>query len=201
MVKKFRRPAAGIEAQLPSDLRPPKALERTLDYLVDEVIGEAESLAAIHHFLWDRTRSIRNDFSVQQLRDTPQLRIAISCFERIVRFHLLTRHQVGGHLRERTNTYDHQQDLEQCIKTLVSLMAYYDTVRDRYRSPNEAEFRAYWIITRIPEKKEADVEGRIQGWPKEVLEHPRVKLAREIDATASNGQNTRTYSKGIATQT
>jgi hypothetical protein len=198
MVKKFRRPAAGIEEQIPSDLRPPQVLEHTLDYLVDEVVGGAESLDSVHHFVWDRTRSIRNDFSVQQLKDTPQLRIAIHCFERIVRFHLLSRHQVGGHLKERTTEYDHQQDLEQCIKTLVSLIAYYDIVRDRYHSPNEAEFRAYWIITRIPEKKDADVEAKMQGWSKEVLNHPRVKIAQEIYEAACNIQMSRTSTQAIA---
>lgn len=200
MVKKFRRPAAGIEEQIPSDLRPPKTLERTLDYLIDEVVGNAPNLESVHSFVWDRSRGIRNDFSVQQLRDIPQIRIAINCFERIVRFHLLTRHQVGGHVRPRTSQYDHQQDLEQCIKTLVSLMAYYDGVRNQYRSPNEAEFRAYWIITRIPDKKEADIEAKMQTWPKDILEHPRVKLAWQIYISACNVKTTRTYTQAIAQQ-
>lgn len=36
MVKKFRRAAAGLEPQLPSDLRPPSTLKVQLWFLIDE---------------------------------------------------------------------------------------------------------------------------------------------------------------------
>ena len=200
MVKKFRRPAAGIEEQIPSDLRPPLVLQKTLDYLINEVIGNTEDLEKVHHFVWDRTRGIRNDFSVQHVKEASQVRIAINCFERIVRFHILSRHQVGGHLQERSAQYDHQQDLEQCVKTLVSLMAYYDSVHQRYRSPNEAEFRAYWIITRIPEKPEADVQSKVQNWPPYLLNHPRVRTALDIYNAASTAIHPRTATQVVAQQ-
>lgn len=74
MVKKFRRAAAGLEEQLPSDLRPPHVLKRTCDYLFNEVIGNASSLAHVHHFVWDRTRAIRNDFSILQVTKSEELR-------------------------------------------------------------------------------------------------------------------------------
>lgn len=210
MVKKFRRPAAGIEEQIPSDLRPPEVLRKTLDYLVDDIVGDAESsdasmssdsyekLKGVHNFVWDRTRSIRNDFSVQQIKDVPNLKIAINCFERMVRFHILTRHQLGG----RTNTgegYDHQQDLEQCIKALVSLITYYDLARSKgCISPNEPEFRAYWIITRIPEGREQEVESKVQKWPKDLQCHPRVVKAIELYAAGCNALNPRTRVQAIA---
>ncbi|KAG9818495.1 hypothetical protein KCU98_g18495, partial [Aureobasidium melanogenum] len=38
MVKKFRRAAAGIDEQLPSDLRPPSTLKETVDYLFNEMV-------------------------------------------------------------------------------------------------------------------------------------------------------------------
>jgi SAC3/GANP family len=189
MIKKFRRPAAGIEEQIPSDLRPPEALQRTLNYIITEIIGGPSPLSKSYPFLWDRTRGIRNDFSVQNVKNAAGVRIAIDCFERIVRIHLLTLHQIGARLPESDGKYNHQQDMEQCGKSLISLIAYYDAVRERYRSPNEPEFRAYWILTRIPRTRGADLEAKVQKWPRDLLEHPRVRVALEIHAAACSAAN------------
>ncbi|KAI7408385.1 hypothetical protein KC328_g107 [Hortaea werneckii] len=83
MVKKFRRAAAGLEEQLPSDLRPPPILKQTCDYLFNTLIAEAPSLGSVEHFVWDRTRAVRNDFSIQQLSKAEDLSLAIDCLERI----------------------------------------------------------------------------------------------------------------------
>ncbi|KAL2358742.1 SAC3/GANP/Nin1/mts3/eIF-3 p25 family-domain-containing protein, partial [Cryomyces antarcticus] len=184
MVKKFRRAAAGIDEQLPSDLRPPAVLLKTCNYLFDDLIGNAESLASVHHFVWDRTRAIRNDFSIQQITKLPELRIAIECYERIARFHILSLHQLA--LPEKPyDKYDWFQEREQLDRTLLSLMQYYDDSRDRLRSPNEAEFRAYCVIFQIQDPV-PDLEDRVQSWPIHIVRDGRVQQALSLYAAAAN---------------
>ena len=184
MVKRFRRSAAGYDEQLPSDIRPPIVLQKSLNYLLDEVVGGTEPLAAVHKFVWDRTRGIRNDFSIQQVSKTDDLKIAIDCFERIARFHLLSLHQLSNQNRG-NGEFDHHQEREQLNNTLLSLMYYYDDSRRKLESPNEAEFRAYCIIFEIQDQR-PDLEDRAQNWPLKILADPRVKTAMKLYAAAGN---------------
>ena len=184
MVKRFRRSAAGYDEQLPSDIRPPAVLQKSLDHLINDIVGGPETLASTHKFVWDRTRGIRNDFSIQQVSKVEDLRTAISCFERIARFHILSLHQLS-----RTNSdngeFDHFQEREQLNNTLLSLMYYYDDSRRKMTSPNEAEFRAYCIIFEIQDQR-PDIEDRAQNWPATILKDPRVKNALKLYAAAGN---------------
>lgn len=182
MVKRFRRSAAGYDEQLPSDIRPPAVLQRTLNYLINDVIGGPESLHKVHKFVWDRTRGIRNDFSIQQVTKVDDLRIAIDCFERIARFHILSLHQLS---RTVDTGFDRHQEREQLNNTLLSLMYYYDDSRPKLTSPNEAEFRAYCIIFEIQDQR-PDLEDRAQNWPRPILKDSRVQIALKLYAAAGN---------------
>lgn len=184
MVKRFRRSAAGYDEQLPSDIRPPEVLQTTLDYLINEVVGGGRSLANVHKFVWDRTRGIRNDFSIQQVTRSEDLRIAIDCFERIARFHILSLHLLSDPDRE-NGDFDHHQEREQLNNTLLSLMYYYDDSRHKLTSPNEAEFRAYCIIFEIQDLR-PDLEDRAQQWPRSLLWDRRVQIALKLYAAAGN---------------
>lgn len=184
MVKRFRRSAAGCDPQLPSDIRPPRVLQKTLDYLFEQIIGGSQPLANVHKFVWDRTRSIRNDFSIQQVTKTEDLRIAIDCFERIARFHIISLHQLSRP-DQGSGEFDHHQEREQLNNTLLSLMYYYDDSRHILTSPNEAEFRAYCIIFEIQDQR-PDLEDRAQNWPTALLKDPRVQTALKLYAAAGN---------------
>ncbi len=184
MVKKFRRAAAGLEEQLPSDLRPPSVLKQTCDYLFDEVVGRAPALEKVHHFVWDRTRAVRNDFSIQQLTKPEDLRTAIDCYERIARFHILSLHQLAVHPRPYDN-YDAQQEREQLDRTLLSLMQYYDDSRGQIDLPNESEFRAYCVIFQ-PQDPIPDIEDRAQTWPRHIVKDGKVRKALDLYAAACN---------------
>ncbi len=184
MVKRFRRSAAGYEEQLPSDIRPPLVLQKTLNYLFDEIIGGSKPLAAVQKFVWDRTRAIRNDFSIQQVTKVADLRIAIDCFERIARFHILSLHQLSKPSADNED-FEPIQEREQLNNTLLSLMYYYDDSRHKMTSPNEAEFRAYCIIFEIQDQR-PDLEDRAQQWPKSLLQDRRVQTALKLYAAAGN---------------
>lgn len=184
MVKRFRRSAAGYDEQLPSDIRPPRVLESTLKYLFEEVIGGPQPLAQVHKFVWDRTRGIRNDFSIQQVTKLDDLKVAIDCFERIARFHILSLHQLSQP-GEDSGEFDHHQEREQLNNTLLSLIYYYDDSRSKLTSPNEAEFRAYCILFEIQDQR-PDLEDRAQSWPRSLLVDPRVQIALKLYAAAGN---------------
>jgi hypothetical protein len=182
MVKKFRRAAAGIEEQLPSDLRTPKVLSQTCDYLFNELIGNASELGRVHNFVWDRTRAIRNDFTILQVSSPDQLSHAVDCLERIARFHILSLHQLAG-VKEKDFQYDWQQDREQLDRTLVSLIQYYDDSRGKIALPNEPEFRAYLIVFQL---QDPDMEDRVQSWPQEIVQHPRIRKAMKLYAASGD---------------
>ena len=186
MVKRFRRSAAGYDEQLPSDIRTPDTLKRTLDYLVDNVIGGSERLAVVHKFVWDRTRAIRNDFSIQQVSRDEDVQMAVECYERIARFHIMSLHQLCNpdNLREGEN-FDFFQEREQLNNTLLSLMYYYDDNRDTIDFPNEPEFRAYCIIFEI-QAQQPDLEDRVQSWAPDLLTDKRVDIALDLYRAAGN---------------
>ncbi|OQV10340.1 hypothetical protein CLAIMM_14357 [Cladophialophora immunda] len=187
MVKRFRRSAAGYDEQLPSDIRTPETLKRTLDYLLDKVIGGGERLATVHKFVWDRTRGIRNDFSIQQVTNVQDVKLAVDCFERIARFHILSLHQLSNpdNLLEGEN-FDTYQEREQLNNTLLSLVYYYDDHRGRIDFPNEAEFRAYLVIFEIQAPERPDLEDRMQSWPRGLLRDKRVQTALKLYRAAGN---------------
>ena len=183
MLKRFRRSAAGYDEQLPSDIRTPSALLQTTNYLIRHIVGGGETLGIIHKFVWDRTRSVRNDFSVQQLTQEKDVRIAVTCLERIARFHILSHHLLSSPSNE--EPFEHHQEREQLNNTMLSLMYYYDDNRGKIHFPNEDEFRAYHIILSIHDQR-PDLEARVSRWPHSLLASPRVQVALDLYAAACN---------------
>ncbi|QSZ37714.1 hypothetical protein DSL72_008813 [Monilinia vaccinii-corymbosi] len=146
MIKKLARSAAGEDAPLPQDVRSPAALRRTLDYLIDSVLGEDDNLAAQHEFLWDRTRAIRRDFVFQSSMSPLELADQVYCLEKITRFHVTALHQMSKPDVAPENFVE-QQEVEQLSKSLLSLIhAYEDCNLQNIPCENEAEFRAYYVL-------------------------------------------------------
>ncbi|KAJ6130457.1 hypothetical protein N7512_003237 [Penicillium capsulatum] len=182
MIKRFRRSAAGYDEQLPSDIRTPHALLHTTNYLIRHIIGR-QPLPIIHKFVWDRTRSVRNDFSVQQVTQESDVKLAVTCLERIARFHIVSLHLLSSPTN--AEQFDPHQEREQLNNTMLSLMYYYDDNRERISFPNEVEFRAYYIIFSIQDQR-PDLESRVQKWPAFLLEAPPVQIALDLYAAAGN---------------
>lgn len=180
-VKAFSRPAAGQAPPMPSEVRPPHILVQTLDYLIDEILPK---LPLAHSFLWDRTRSIRQDFTYQNFYG-PE---AIDCNERIVRVHLLSLHVMAGSDME----YLQQQELEQLNKALQTLLEIYEDVRHHGgQCPNEAEFRAYHLLSHF---RDPEILHDLQRLPRSVFVDSRLQLALRLVALCSqNNLNGRTH--------
>uniref|UniRef100_A0A060SXG0 Nuclear mRNA export factor n=1 Tax=Blastobotrys adeninivorans TaxID=409370 RepID=A0A060SXG0_BLAAD len=167
-VKKFSRPAAGQPPPLPSDVRPPSVLVKSLYYLIDHALP---MLPTSHSFLWDRTRSIRQDFTYQNYSG-PE---AVECNELIARIHIVSLHVMAGSEQE----YSKQQELEQFNKTLQTLSEFYAEHRKRGLpdSPREPEFRAYQLLSHL---RDNEIERQIQQLPKYIYDHPQVQLAIKL---------------------
>ncbi|GAA5825303.1 hypothetical protein JCM11251_006929 [Rhodosporidiobolus azoricus] len=174
-VKAFHRPAAGNDQPLPGDVRPPHVLHSTLNYLFHNLLPTLP-LATTHPFLRDRTRSIRQDFTVQNVRGAS----AIECNERIARYHILAL----GTLREQSG-FSESQELEQLRKVLKSLNEFYDDARlnspNSPPSPNEAEFRAYNLLTHL---RDPDIVWSIELLPGSIFSHPLLQTALALHRLA-----------------
>lgn len=166
-IKAFSRPAAGQPPPLPSDVRPPQILFKTLNYIVDNILPD---LPESQSFIWDRTRSIRQDFTYQNYFG-PE---AMDCNERTVRIHILTLHVMAKTRSE----FSQQQELEQMNKALKTLSEMYAEYRSRgIQAPNEAEFRAYYLISQL---RDPELDREIQSFPDDIINDKRVQLALNL---------------------
>lgn len=166
-VKRFVRSAAGIKSQLPKDVRPPLVLVGSMKYLSElcNIIG----ISTTHSFIRDRTRAIRNDFTLQNYTG-PE---AVYCHELIARFHIVSLHLLAG-----KTGFDEPQEKEQLGKTLTSLDEYYgEKHKELSYYETEPEFRAYWIILN---HADADMDTKVSRLPRVIRENPLVQMAMHI---------------------
>ena len=189
MVKALARSAAGQDAPLPMDVRSPAALRRTLDYLLNTILGEDGDLSAVHGFLWDRTRAIRRDFVFQSSMSQEEISDQIYCLERITRFHVIALHQMS---REEVvaEDFSEQQEIEQLGKALLSLIhAYEDCQAQSIACDNEAEFRAYYVLFN---SHNSGILETVQDWGWKFWgESDQIKIAVSLVETLQNIWDTR----------
>lgn len=76
--------------------------------MIDKVLS-VYTLEKCHAFIRDRTRSIRQDFTLQNIRDIT----AVQVHERIARFHILCLHEMCGMDESK---FSEQQETEQLRK-------------------------------------------------------------------------------------
>lgn len=162
---------------LPSDVRPPKVLLKTLHHLIDNVLP---LLPSSHTFLWDRTRSIRQDFTYQNYIG-PE---AIECNELIARIHILSLHIMLTSDVE----YSKQQELEQFNKALQTLSELYTANRKidpSFKSIREPEMRAYQLLSHL---NDPEIVNEIQSLPLEIVNSPFVQLALTLRSLIQNSK-------------
>lgn len=145
VIKRFRRSAADYKLDVPEWVRPPAVLESTVAYIeewimerdrqgTDARFQESNAVAVntppaldVYQFVWDRTRMIRKDFTLQNYvggRKAECNAAAIRCHERIARWHALCEHQLS-HLDEYV-TMQSQQNIQELGQTMKTLNVLYD---------------------------------------------------------------------------
>lgn len=181
-VKRCRRSAADDAPPLPCDVRTPAALLKSLDYLLNDILGTYGIRPDSHIFIWDRTRSINKDFQYQNWRGPERI---VAC-EKICRYLALSLHVQNKKNWEsnpvdlKKPQYDPKQDYEQLCKVLVTLLELYGDAEPGMRSPNEAEFRAYAILAHLLDPLPFELESLSD----EVFHHPRLQRAIRFHALA-----------------
>ncbi|KAG6787802.1 hypothetical protein POTOM_003847 [Populus tomentosa] len=144
-VKKFCRTISAKHMQA-SDVRPLPVLEDTLAYLLNLLDSTDHPFEVVHDFIFDRTRSIRQDLSMQNIVDDK----SIYMYEKMVKFHVIS-HLKLQRCRSSSNISSvHYLNMEQLTKALTSLYNLYDANRDSgtvYR--NEAEFRSLYVLLHL----------------------------------------------------
>ncbi|SGZ40934.1 uncharacterized protein HGUI_03134 [Hanseniaspora guilliermondii] len=172
-MKVFSRPAAFAPPPLPSDVRPPKVLVQSLDYIIDNLL---DLLPENESFIWDRTRSIRQDFTLQNYFG-PE---CVECNEKIVRIHILILHSMIKSGIE----YSKQQELEQLNKTIITLCDIYDEGRKKgYVYPNEAEIRSYRCLLN---PRDSSIDFQAQGLSEDVLNDDMFNVSMTFRRIMSN---------------
>ena len=141
-VKKYRRSDAGKEYD-PNLVRPIKVLVQTMNFLcIDCLNSKQYSLSEKYTFLADRFRAIRVDFFVQNIKNI----IAITQFEKMVRFHALCQYIMKDKDIEQ---YDPVRNTESMTQTLLSLRLFYNDNHqqmDSFTTSYESEIRSYHLL-------------------------------------------------------
>lgn len=129
-----------------SDVRPLLVLEETLNYLLNLLDSTEQPFEVVHEFIFDRTRSIRQDLSMQNIVNDQ----VIHMYEEMVKFHVISHHKLqslGGSPNILSACY---LNMEQLTKTLTSLYNLYDENRNSTSVyENEAEFRSFYVLLHL----------------------------------------------------
>eukprot|EP00871_Galdieria_phlegrea_P004457 jgi/Galph1/5011/GphlegSOOS_G3601.1 len=175
-LKKYVRSAACQEAPKASEIRTPAILERTMEYIIDSIVDREDfPFWEVHNFVRDRTRSIRQDFTFQGIRNE----VTISIIEKTVRFHILSEQKL---CEEDPSVYSSRQNMEQLDKCLISLREMYREMRTKgfKTSDDEAEFQAYYILSHVDPHSVLAVCRELDY---EVLRSEQVRFALKVYQT------------------
>ncbi|XP_069948274.1 germinal-center associated nuclear protein [Cherax quadricarinatus] len=147
VTKKFSRSSADKDVPLPHELRPGPVLLRTMDFLVCNIINQADTeeteVDIWYNYLWNRTRAIRNDLMQQQLTDSN----AVVIMERCTRFHIYAAARL---CQEPPDLFDAKMNTEHLTKSLQTLKELYLDLGERGEYfDTEPEFRAYEMLLNL----------------------------------------------------
>lgn len=122
-VKEYSRSSADQDEPLPHDLRPSPAMRVSMLYLLINIMPKLHDgdIAEWYDFIWNRTRAIRKELSIQQNKDP----IAIEVTEQCARFHIFCSHYLAEEDRMIFDPKINNENLEKTMKTLLDM--YRDT--------------------------------------------------------------------------
>ncbi|GMN55689.1 hypothetical protein TIFTF001_024793 [Ficus carica] len=129
-----------------SDVRPLPVLEDTLAHLLNLLTSAKQPFEVIHDFIFDRTRSIRQDLSMQLIVNDR----AIHIYQEMVKFHVISHYRLRSCGSSQDASSLHYLNMEQLTKTLTSLFGLYEANQSsNSASKNEAEFRSFYVLLHL----------------------------------------------------
>ncbi|XP_063990824.1 uncharacterized protein Xmas [Diachasmimorpha longicaudata] len=187
-IKQYSRSSADQAEPMPQDLRPVESLKMTMSYLLHEIVNlcdeEGTNLAEWYHFVWDRTRGIRKDITLQDLccLDTVEL------VEQCARFHIVCSERLCA---EETAVFDKKintENLTKCLQTLKYM--YHDLRVQGITCRNEAEFRGYIILLNLDN---TSFMWDLKELPKVIQSSPEVKFAIQVFSSIQSNNFSRFF--------
>ncbi|TVU47030.1 hypothetical protein EJB05_06606, partial [Eragrostis curvula] len=144
-VKKFCRTISSTSVQA-SDLRPLPVLRETLDYLLHLLDSSVHPFETIHDFIFDRTRSIRQDISMQNIVNSQTIQI----YEDVVMFHIKSHQRLARSCQDSDASSLCYLNLEQLTKCLLSLFDMYHALhKSNSHSDREAEYYSSYVLLHL----------------------------------------------------
>ncbi|KAL7126276.1 hypothetical protein ABFS83_14G175500 [Erythranthe nasuta] len=178
-VKKFCRTISTREMQA-SDLRPIPVLESTLNYLLDLMHSQDHPFEVVHDFVFDRTRSIRQDLSMQNAVGDR----VIHMYERMVKFHIVSRHHLHRSCGTPNAASLYHLNTEQLMKSLTTLLNLYEANRADSHSTflqSEAEFYSYYVLLHLDSKNQGEpLSLWLRRIPSPIMKSREMRFARRI---------------------
>ncbi|XP_047316017.1 SAC3 family protein C isoform X2 [Impatiens glandulifera] len=178
-VKKFCRTISSKHVKA-SDVRPIHVLEETLNYLLKLLDSKEHPFEVVHDFIFDRTRSIRQDLTMQNIVNDQ----VIKMYEKMVRFHIASSHKLH-------NSGDNPEissmcylNMEQLMKVLASLYHLYEENRKlQYCYSHEPEFYSFYVLLHLDPSQKPEVES-LSLWfrriPSPIIKSKEMCFARKV---------------------
>ncbi|KAL4203552.1 hypothetical protein AMTRI_Chr01g128550 [Amborella trichopoda] len=143
--KKFCRTISMPQLHV-SDIRPLPVLRDTLIYLLRLLEAADHPFEVVHNFVFDRTRSIRQDLSMQNIINEE----AILMHEQMVKFHIISHYKLPQSASSASISSLCHLNLEQLTKTLKTLFDLYEISRSCGTiNKNRAEFYSYYVLLHL----------------------------------------------------
>ncbi|KAH9298794.1 hypothetical protein KI387_030476, partial [Taxus chinensis] len=177
-VKKFCRTISISDIQT-SDIRPLPVLWATMKYLLELVDISEQAFTVVHAFVFDRTRAIRQELSMQNITSHQ----VIVMHEQMVRFHILSQHKLHQLNIDKDTSMLHL-NFEQLSKCLRSLLDLYDANKKNTSEAGcQAEFYCYYVLVNMRSQSLPQGES-LSLWFRTVrptlLKSEEMKFARNV---------------------
>ncbi|CAL4922666.1 unnamed protein product [Urochloa decumbens] len=129
-----------------SDIRPLLVLRETMDYLLHLLDSSEHPFETIHDFIFDRTRSIRQDLSIQNIVNDQ----AVQIYEDVVTFHIRSHQRLARSCQDSDVSSLCFLNMEQLTKCLLSLFEMYHVIHESdSHSKREAEYYSFYVLLHL----------------------------------------------------
>ncbi|XP_058107323.1 SAC3 family protein C [Magnolia sinica] len=192
-VKKFCRTMSTMDMQA-SDVRPLPVLRNTLKYLFNLLDSSEQPFEVVHDFVFDRTRSIRQDLGMQNIISDQ----SIHMYEEMVKFHIISHHKLMRCSGDSNISSLHYLNMEQLMKSLVSLFDLYDiNQKSSSINKNAAEFYSFYVLLHLAPNSQPMGESLslwLRQLPSTVIKSKEMCFARSLLRHSRMGNYKRFFS-------
>ncbi|XP_067646465.1 germinal-center associated nuclear protein isoform X4 [Eurosta solidaginis] len=116
LVKSFARSAAGIKAPRAKDLRTEHCLQKTVEYLLKDIIlDKRRPFYSVYDFIFDRLRAVRQEVVMQNYDERQTLRL----LEPMVMFLAYSRYRLCEEPLDNFDSKICNQHLQECLKRVL----------------------------------------------------------------------------------